>query len=95
VTGWQVSFPGTSFGALEIVDGGALVEVLTPRNSPVLFGCRTGLCGTCLVRVVGGERGQPCSDELEILDIFAPGDPVARLCCQLRARGPLALQVPT
>ncbi|MBC6436085.1 2Fe-2S iron-sulfur cluster binding domain-containing protein, partial [Nostoc sp. HG1] len=30
-----------------------LSEHLTIQNSPVLFGCRTGICGTCLVEVNG------------------------------------------
>ncbi|MEL6495801.1 MAG: 2Fe-2S iron-sulfur cluster-binding protein, partial [Cyanobacteria bacterium J06623_7] len=30
-----------------------LAEHLTVENSPILFGCRTGICGTCLVIIEG------------------------------------------
>lgn len=66
-----------------------LAEHLDARNSPVLFGCRTGICATCLSHVEplpGGEIAPPSDDEREVLDIHAPGDPTARLLCQLRLR---------
>lgn len=59
--------------------------VLNSSNSPVLFGCRTGVCGTCLVEVTkGAEALNPANNaEKEILEMFAPGNSLARLACQL------------
>ncbi len=91
-----LTFPGTAFPPLEVADGAALAEVLTPLCSPVWFGCRTGLCGTCVVRVDGDVALLPeaDADEREIVELVAPGVADARLACLLRARGALALRVP-
>ena len=70
--------------------GEGLAEHLSVRNSPVLFGCRTGICGTCLSRVRGAVA-PPDEGEQEMLDILAPGDPEARLLCQLRRTGDVAV----
>lgn len=59
-----------------------LSEHLTIQNSPVLFGCRTGICGTCLVEVIG-DIPPPQPDEQEMLDALAPNYPNARLACQI------------
>ncbi len=91
-----LTFPGSRFGPMDVPDGAPLAEVLTPLCSPVWFGCRTGLCGTCVVRVVAepGLLPAPDADEREILDLVAPDVADARLACQLYARGALALSVP-
>jgi ferredoxin len=61
-----------------------LAEALDVTNSPLLFGCRTGACGTCMIEVEpAGALPPPSDDERELLEIFAPGDPKARLACQL------------
>jgi ferredoxin len=59
-----------------------LSEHLTVQNSPVLFGCRTGICGTCVARV-DGDIPPPNDEERDTLESIAPGDPRARLLCQL------------
>ena len=71
---------------VRLAAGANLSEHLTVENSPVLFGCRTGICATCLVRVepLSGELPGPGPDEAELLRIVAPSDPKARLACQLR-----------
>lgn len=89
----RLSFPGTAWADVTLPAGANLSEHLTAATAPLLFGCRTGLCATCLVTVEGeGEVEPPDADEAEILDLFAPGDPTARLACQLRASGALALR---
>lgn len=84
-------FPGTSYAALEVEAGCELSEHLTLVNSPVLFGCRTGLCGTCAC-LVEGELEPPLPDELEVLEAVAPAAPGARLACQLRPTHDLAVR---
>ena len=78
----RVSFPNTPFPDLLLGDKVRLAEQLTIQNSPILFGCRTGLCGTCLVKVTG-HIAAPLSEEAEVLQILAPDDPQARLACQI------------
>lgn len=70
---------------MEVEKGSNPSEVLNSSNSPVLFGCRTGVCGTCLVEVLSGEAeiDAPTGAEKEILEVFAPGNEKARLACQL------------
>jgi ferredoxin len=78
----KIFFPGTDYPFLNLQPHQNLSEHLTIQNSPVLFGCRTGICGTCLVEVIG-EIPPPQADEQEMLDTLAPNNPNARLACQL------------
>ncbi len=92
MNGVEIQFPNTSFAAIQLHPGHPLADYLTAENSPVLFGCRTGICGTCLVRVVG--KAAPASTlEQEVLDVLAPHQPEARLACQLKPKGPLQIEV--
>jgi ferredoxin len=82
----RVEFPATSFAPVELPDLASLPLHLTVQNSPVLFGCRSGLCGTCLIEVepLGAEPLEPPEpEEAEALELYAPGNPRARLACQL------------
>ena len=82
----RVEFPATAFSALELPDLASLPLYLTVQNSPVLFGCRSGLCGTCLIEAEAiGPDGlePPDAAEAETLELYAPDNPRARLACQL------------
>ena len=61
------------------------------HNSPVLFGCRTGLCGTCAA-VVEGDLAPPTADEQEVLDIEWDGVVGVRLLCQVRPGADMAVR---
>ena len=77
-----VRFPGTDYTQISLDKHQNLSEYLTVQNSPILFGCRTGICGTCLV-VVEGEIPPPNEDEQEMLEILVTSNIPARLACQL------------
>ena len=82
----RIALPGTTLPPLEQADPATLPVHLTVLNSPLLFGCRSGLCGTCLIEVEalsGGELEAPDEAERDALEIYAPGNPQARLACQL------------
>lgn len=81
--GVEVSFPDTSFSSLIVDPRRSLSHCLTVDNSPVLFGCRTGICGTCLVKVQG-QALPPSEEEREVINLLAPNSPQARLACQLQ-----------
>ena len=85
-----LSFPNTQFKQLVVESGARLSVVLDATNSPALFGCRTGLCGTCAMVIVG-DLPAPDEDESEVLEIYAPEVPNARLACQIRVPGDLDL----
>ena len=72
-----------------------LSEHLDIGDCPILFGCRTGICGTCIciVRVHGGEEIEPPSqDERELLELLAPGVSGARLACQIGLTAEISIQ---
>lgn len=80
----RIEFPGTRFAPVDLSEGAELARSLSVNNSPLLFGCRSGLCGTCLVAVEADEALPPPDDaEAEALAIYAPGNPQARLACQV------------
>ncbi|MCF4968928.1 2Fe-2S iron-sulfur cluster binding domain-containing protein [Nostoc sp. CMAA1605] len=86
-----ISFPGSDFAPITLKCHQNLSEYLTIQNSPVLFGCRTGICGTCLVEVIG-DIPPPQPDEQEMLDTLAPNYPNARLACQINLTTNLAIR---
>ncbi len=88
-----ITFPNSGHGPATLPHGASLSENLTVLNSPLLFGCRSGICGTCLVHVEAGyERlAPPGEDEREALEVYAPGNPRARLACQLSLIADIAL----
>jgi ferredoxin len=90
----RVSFPGTDFAALNLCDLASLPLHLTVQNSPLLFGCRSGLCGTCLIEVdvQRGTLESPDAAELEALAIYAPGNGNARLACQIVLSADIAIR---
>lgn len=86
MTTHRIEFPGTAFAPVELPDLASLPLHLTVLNSPVLFGCRSGLCGTCLIEVEAAGAAPldpPDAAEAEALAIYAPDNPRARLACQL------------
>ena len=81
-----ISFVPATHPPVRLKRDAILSEHLTIENSPVLFGCRTGICGTCLSEIVSQGNGQlpePSVDEQELLDIIAPDTQQARLLCQI------------
>lgn len=81
----KVEFVGTDKAPVELQEGDNLSEKLTIHNSPILFGCRIGICGTCAIEVV--QQDQPLHerthDEKEFLGTMAPGRDEVRLACQI------------
>lgn len=74
--------------------GKDLSEALTVQNSPILFGCRTGICGTCLSKVTvrSGTLPPPDQDEKDVLEILCPNEPKARLACRIRLSADLSIE---
>ncbi|MFI5342624.1 MAG: 2Fe-2S iron-sulfur cluster-binding protein [Chlamydiales bacterium] len=89
---FEVDFDNSTFPPVKVPAGENLSEHLHACNSTILFGCRSGLCGTCLIEVVHGQIAPPNQEELEALKIYAPDNPQARLACQLEVCGPIKLK---
>lgn len=79
----SIQFYETKYQTITIEKNQMLCEHLTIENSPLLFGCRTGICGTCLVQIEG-DILPPNEEEKEILELLAPGNQKARLACQVK-----------
>ena len=96
MTTCEIHFPGTRFSPLQLPRHAPLSRHLDPSNSPVLFGCRAGLCGTCLsrVRVISGTLAGPLSEEAEALDIYGEGQLDLRLVCQIDLTADIAIDAP-
>lgn len=94
----RLEFPNTDKPALELEDEACLPDYLDPDNSPILFGCRSGVCGTCLVEVEPATPASsdgctpPAPEESELLAIIAEGRPHARLACQMRCKGTIRIK---
>ncbi len=82
----KVSFEASDKPPVTLNEGDNLSEKLTIHNSPILFGCRIGICGTCAIEVVSSESPLPprSHDEVEFLGAMAPGRDNVRLACQIR-----------
>ena len=80
-----VSFEDSSFEPVTIPKKANLSEHLTIVNSPILFGCRTGICGTCTISISNCKEDidAPTEDEKEVLETLLPDTPGARLACQV------------
>ena len=79
----HVQFIEGKYLPIELENNQNLAEHLTVENSPILFGCRTGICGTCIV-AVEGDIPPPSSEEKELLEVLAPENLKARLACQIQ-----------
>ncbi|MCP5197189.1 MAG: (2Fe-2S)-binding protein [Gammaproteobacteria bacterium] len=68
--------------------GTRIIEISDKLNSGIIYGCREGDCGTCLMKVVEGMENlsEPSVLETRILkEHFAGRD--TRLACQAQALG--------
>ena len=88
-----IEFPDTDHAPARLPEGANLAENLSVMDSPLLFGCRNGICGTCLVHI---EQGYdllipPTDAEREALEVYAPDNPRARLACQVSLTADISL----
>lgn len=95
----RISFEenGKRGGCVVLPAGSVLSERLDAESSPLLFGCRSGICGTCLIEVVsasGGALELPDEDERELLELIAPDRPLARLACRIALTADLVVRLP-
>lgn len=77
---------------VEVEANELLSEALDVTNSPILFGCRTGICATCIVQVHAGAEHLPpiTAEEKEVLEAYTDKDH-CRLACQLTLSGDVEL----
>jgi ferredoxin len=78
---------------IQIEEGTLLSEGLDITSSPILFGCRTGICATCLVKVHSGSEYLPplTEDEQEVIELSTE-EKDCRLACCLSLKGDITLE---
>ncbi len=83
----------TSGESIEVAAGEILSDCMDITDSPILFGCRTGVCATCIVKVHAGMENLPpvTRDETEVIEIHTK-EPNCRLACQLTVKGDVKLE---
>lgn len=79
---------------IEVADGYALIDMCEDYDTSILFGCRDGACGACMVKVIeGSEHLSPMQDnEKDFLETMA-ARPDERLACQCKVYGDVVLEV--
>ena len=85
MTQFKIKFKESKFVDINLNEGVNLSEHLTAINSPILFGCRSGICGTCLIKIINGYENlsAPSPEEIEALEIYGEGQNNIRLACQI------------
>jgi ferredoxin len=83
---YRIDFLDSDKNEVNLNEGDCLSEKLTIQNSPILFGCRIGICGTCAIEIVDSDSPLPekTHDENEFLSTMAPERENVRLACQIR-----------
>jgi ferredoxin len=79
---------------IDVENGYQLIDMCEDHDTSILFGCRDGACGACMVRVIEGkEHLSPMQeDEKDFLETMA-AEPDERLACQCKVYGDVKLEV--
>lgn len=77
---------------VEVPQGAKLSDVVEAAGADVTFGCKSGTCGTCRVRVVEGlERLSPPTPEERDFLSSLEASPNERLGCQFCIMGDVSI----
>ena len=79
---------------IDVVDVYPLIDMCEDHDTSILFGCRDGACGACMVKIISGsEKISPMKDdEKDFLETMA-AEPNERLACQCKVYGDVVLEV--
>lgn len=77
----------------EVKVGAALVDIADENDTELDFGCRDGMCGTCIFTPIRGKENlNPADDEeRDTLGNFG-ADPGQRLACQVKILGDVEIE---
>ena len=79
---------------IDVKEGYPLIDMCEDHDTSILFGCRDGACGACMVKVKKGMENLSPIDEEEqdFLETMA-AEPDERLACQCTVKGDVILEV--
>jgi ferredoxin len=85
--------PKMTFVKAEVTVEFASSIPLLEMEAHIMFGCKSGNCGTCVVRVLSGERNLSSRTEKEnrLFALLGDEDPSRRLACQCHVHGDVVL----
>ncbi len=79
---------------IDVPSGYAMIDMCEDHDTSILFGCRDGACGACMIRVLeGSDNLSPMKDdERDFLETMA-AEPNERLACQCVVHGDVKVEV--
>jgi ferredoxin len=79
---------------LDVPNNYPLIDMCEDHDTSILFGCRDGACGACIIRVKkGSENLSPMEDnEKDFLETMAAEED-ERLACQCKVKGDIEIEV--
>ncbi|KAB8033332.1 2Fe-2S iron-sulfur cluster-binding protein [Fluviispira multicolorata] len=79
---------------INIEKGAAIIDVCETEETSILFGCRDGACGACMIRVLENpENLSPMEEhERDFLETMAARED-ERLACQCKVLGNVTVEV--
>lgn len=79
---------------IDVKDGYQLIDMCEEHDTSILFGCRDGACGACMVKILEGSEhlSKMEDDEKDFLETMA-AEENERLACQCKVFGDVVLEV--
>ncbi len=79
---------------IEVEKNASIIDVCETQETSILFGCRDGACGACMIRVIENPQHLSAMEEHErdFLETMAARDD-ERLACQCRVIGDVVIEV--
>ena len=87
-------FIKTDKKTLEVQENEAIIDACENVDTSILFGCRDGACGACMIRVLESPQNlSPMGEhEKDFLETMAAREN-ERLACQCRVLGDVTIEV--
>lgn len=79
---------------VDVADNYAMIDMCDDYDTSILFGCRDGACGACMIRVLEGSENLSAMEdhERDFLETMA-AEPNERLACQCKVKGDVKIEV--
>lgn len=80
--------------SFDVKDNYSMIDMCEEHETSILFGCRDGACGACMIKVKEGAENlsKMEEDEKDFLETMAAEDD-ERLACQCKVLGDVVIEV--
>lgn len=82
--------------SIQVPDNYKLIDMCEEHDTSILFGCRDGACGACMIKVKEGAENldRMKDDERDFLETMAAEDDERLACqCQVTGKGDVIIEV--